>query len=94
MYKSVEKVIAEYVFGVGNFQFRIKGRIAEKLGGSINTQQPVFIWSVSHHYKLNKDAPGPTYPTKTECATKDEAERLLYTYVRSFTDIAEPNSFY
>ena len=93
MYKSVEKVIIEYVFSVGNFQFRIKARIAEKLGGGMNTQQP-FTWSVSHYYKLNKDAPGPTFPAKTECATKDEAERLLYTYMRSFTDIAEPNNFY
>jgi hypothetical protein len=93
MYKSVERVVAEYVFAVGTFQFRIKARIAEKLGSGLNMQQP-FSWSVSHYYKLNKDEPGPTVPTKTECASKDEAERLLYTYMRSFTDIAVPNNFY
>ena len=92
MYKSVEKVVAEYVFAVGNFQFRIKARIAEKPGSGVSTQQS-FTWSVSHYYKL-KDAPGPVFPAKTDCATKDEAERLLYTYMRNFTDIAEPNSFY
>ena len=92
MYKSVEKVVAEYVFTAGNFQFRIRARIAEKLGSGMNTQQP-FTWSVSHYYKL-KDAPGPVFPPKTDCATKEEAERLLYTYMRNFTDIAELNSFY
>lgn len=89
MYKSVEKVTTEYVFAVGNFQFRIKGRISEKMGGTTG-----YIWTVSHYYKLNKDAPGPNYPAKTECNTKEEAERLLFTYVRNFTDLAEPNSFY
>ena len=93
MYKSVDKVVAEYIFTVGNFGFRIKGRISEKLGSGLNTPQP-FTWSVSHYYKPNKDAAGPTFPPKTECATKDEAERLLYTYMRNFTDIAEPNNFY
>lgn len=92
MYKSVEKVVAEYIFTVGNFQFRIRGRVSEKLGGEL--AQRCHTWTVSHYYKVNKDAPGPTYPTKTESATKEEAERSLYTYMRSFTDIAEPNNFY
>lgn len=91
MYKSVEKVVAEYIFAVGNFQFRIRGRISEKLGGDLAQR---YTWTVSHYYKFNKDAPGPTYPTKTECTTKEEAERSIYTYMRGFTDIAEPNNFY
>ena len=91
MYKSVDKVVAEYVFAVGNFQFRIKGRVTEKLGGDLAQR---FSWTVSHYYKFNKEAAGPTYPVKTECTTKEEAERLLYTYMRAFTDIAEPNVFY
>ena len=92
MYKSVEKVVAEYVFTVGSFPFRIKGRVTEKLGGDL--AQRVYPWTVSHFYKFNKEAPGPTYPAKTDATTKEEAERLLYTYMRGFTDIAEPNAFY
>jgi hypothetical protein len=89
MYKSVEKVVSEYVFAVGTFQFRIKGRISEKMGGTAAG----YTWTVSHHYKL-KDAPGPVYPQKTDCASREEAERLLFTYVRNVTDIVEPNAFY
>ena len=32
MYRQVDKVVTEYIFIVGNFDFRIKGRIQEKLG--------------------------------------------------------------
>ena len=31
MYRSVEKVVTEYIFAVGNLEFRVKGRIQEKL---------------------------------------------------------------
>jgi len=92
MYRSVEKVVAEYIFAVGNFEFRVKGRISEKLGSGLNTPSP-YSWTVSHYYRA-KDAPAATMPAKVECASKEEAERLLFTYVRSFTDIAEPNRFY
>jgi hypothetical protein len=93
MYRSVEKVVTEYIFAFGNLEFRIKGRISEKLGAGLNTPLP-FSWTVSHHYKMSKEAPSATLPQKTECASREEAERLLFTYVRSFTDIAEPNKFY
>lgn len=92
MYRSVEKVVSEYVFLVGNFEFSVKGRIAEKLGsGSGITQR--FSWTVSHFYKPSKDA-AAYFPPKVECNTKEEAERQLYTYVRGFTDIAEANKFF
>lgn len=93
MYRSVEKVVAEYVFAVGNLEFRIKGRISEKLGSGLNTPLP-FSWTVSHYYKLSKEAPGANLPPKTECASKEEAERLLFNYVRAFTDTVEANKFY
>lgn len=93
MYRSVEKVVTEYIFAVGNLEFRVKGRISEKLGSGLNTPLP-FSWTVSHHYRTSKDAPGVTAPVKTDCASREEAERLLFTYVRSFTDISEPNRFY
>lgn len=93
MYRSVEKVVTEYIFAVGNLEFRVKGRIQEKLGGGLNTPLP-YSWTVSHHYRASKDAPGVTAPPKTECASREEAERLLFTYVRNFTDLVEPNKFY
>jgi hypothetical protein len=93
MYRSVEKVVSEYVFAVGNLEFRVKGRISEKLGAGLNTPLP-YTWTVSHHYKQSKDAPSAIMPTKLECASKEEAERSLFTYVRNFTDAAEPNKFY
>ena len=93
MYRSVEKVVTEYIFTVGNLEFRVKGRISEKLGSGLNTPMP-FSWTVSHHYRTSKDASGATVPAKTDCASREEAERMLFTYVRSFTDIVEPNRFY
>ncbi len=93
MYKSVEKVVAEYIFAFGNLELRIKGRITEKLGSGLGAQQP-YSWSASHYYKFSKEAPGVNLPPKTECASKEEAERLLFSYVRGFTDIVEPNKFY
>jgi hypothetical protein len=93
MYRSVEKVVTEYIFAVGNLEFRVKGRISEKLGSGLNTPLP-FSWTVSHHYRTSKDASGVTAPAKIDCASREEAERLLFTYVRSFTDIVEPNRFY
>jgi hypothetical protein len=93
MYRSVEKVVCEYVFAVGNLEFRVKGRISEKLGAGLNTPLP-FTWTVSHYYKQSKDAPSATIPPKLECASREEAERLLFGYVRGFTDIAEANKFY
>lgn len=90
MYKSVEKVVSEYVFSVGNFEFSVKGRITEKLGSGV-TQR--FLWTTSHFYKPSKDA-ATYFPPKVECNTKEEAERQLYTYVRGCTDIVEPNKFY
>lgn len=93
MYKAVDKVVTEYVFTVGNFDFKVKGRISEKLGAGLNTPLP-FSWTVSHHYKLAKEAASPTFPQKTECASREEAERLLFTYMRNFTEFAEPNKFY
>jgi hypothetical protein len=93
MYRSVEKIVTEYIFSVGNFEFRVRGRISEKLGSGLNTPLP-YSWTVSHHYKTSKDAPNVTMPAKTDCASREEAERLLFTYVRSFTDIVEPNRFY
>jgi len=92
MYRSVERVVAEYIFTVGNFDFRVKGRITEKLGSGLNMPNP-YSWIVSHYYRA-KDAPSVTLPVKTECASREEAERLLFTYVRSFTETAEPNRFY
>lgn len=93
MYRSVEKVVSEYVFAVGNLEYRIKGRISEKLGAGLNTPLP-YSWTVSHFYKTSKEAPGVTPPQKLECASKEEAERLLFTYVRNCTDILEANKFY
>lgn len=93
MYKSIEKVISEYVFAVGNLEFRIKGRISEKLGAGLGAQQP-YSWAVSHYYKLSKDAPSVTLPPKTECGSKEEAERLLFNYARGFTEFVEPNKFF
>lgn len=93
MYRSVEKTVTEYIFAVGNLEFRVKGRISEKLGSGLNTPLP-YSWTVSHHYKASKDAPSATLPAKTDCASREEAERLLFTYVRSFTDVVEPNRFY
>ncbi|HET7595841.1 MAG TPA: hypothetical protein VFK15_02835 [Burkholderiales bacterium] len=92
MYRQVDKSVTEFIFTVGNFDFRVKGRIQEKLGSGLNQGSP-YSWTVSHFYRASKDAP-PTLPTKTDCASREEAERLLFTYVRSFTDIAEPNKFY
>ena len=92
MYRSVERVVAEYIFAVGNFDFRVRGRISEKLGSGLNMPNP-YSWTVSHYYRA-KDAAAATQPAKTDCASKEEAERLLFTYVRSFTDAAEPNRFY
>jgi hypothetical protein len=93
MYKSVEKVVSEFVFTFPTFEFRVRARISEKLGAGLNTPLP-FSWTVSHHYKLSKDAQSATFPQKTECASREEAERLLFTYMRSFTDVVEPNKFY
>lgn len=93
MYRSVEKIIAEYIFNVGNLEFRVRGRISEKLGSGLNAPQP-FSWSVSHYYKLSKDAPAVNLPPKTDCSSKEEAERMLFNYVRGFTDIVEANRFY
>lgn len=93
MYRSVEKVVSEYVFAVGNLEFRVKGRISEKLGSGLNTPLP-YSWTVSHYYRQSKDAPSATIPAKLECASKEEAERLLFSYVRNFTDLAEANKFY
>lgn len=93
MYRQVDRVLTEFIFTVGNFDFRIKGRVQEKLGSGLNQGSP-FSWAVSHHYRASRDAPAPTLPTKTDCASREEAERLLFTYVRSFTDFAEPNKFY
>lgn len=93
MYRSVEKVVAEYIFAVGNFEFRVKGRIQEKLGSGLNAPMP-YSWTVSHYYRASRDAPSVTMPAKTECTSREEAERLLFTYVRGFTDVAEPNKFY
>ncbi|OGA40536.1 MAG: hypothetical protein A3G24_18710 [Betaproteobacteria bacterium RIFCSPLOWO2_12_FULL_62_13] len=93
MYKSIEKVVSEYIFTFPNLGFPVKGRITEKPGSSLSSQQP-FLWSVSHYYKHAKDAPGVNPPPKTECASKEEAERLLFSYVRGFTDFVEPNKFY
>jgi hypothetical protein len=93
MYKSVDKVLTEFVFSFPALEFRVKARISEKLGAGLNTPLP-FSWTVSHYYKLNKDAPSATLPQKTECASREEAERLLFTYMRSFTDVVESNKFY
>ncbi len=93
MYKSVDKVLTEFVFSFPALEFRVKARISEKLGAGLNTPLP-FSWTVSHYYKLNKEAPSATLPQKTECASREEAERLLFTYMRSFTDAVEPNKFY
>lgn len=91
MYKSVDKVVAEYVFTVLNLEFPIKGRICERMG---TTQSMRFNWTVSHYYKFAKEAPGGSPPAKTECGSKEEAERLLFSYVRDFTAFAEPNKAY
>jgi hypothetical protein len=93
MYRTVEKVVSEYIFAVGTFDFRVKARITEKLGSGLNQPLPYSI-TLSHHYRAAKDAAAVTMPTKAECASKEEAERILFTYVRGFTDFAEPNKFY
>lgn len=93
MYRSVEKIVTEYIFTVGSFEFRVKGRIQEKLGSNLNNPLP-YSWTVSHHYRASRDAPNVTMPQKTDCVTREEAERLLFTYVRGFTEFAEPNKFY
>lgn len=93
MYKSIEKVVAEYVFTFATPPITVKGRITERLGAGLGSQAP-FAWAVSHYYKHAKDAPGVALPPKTECASREEAERLLFGYVRAFTDIIEPNRLY
>lgn len=93
MYKSIDKVIAEYIFTFTSPGLTVKGRITEKLGAGLGSAPP-FSWSLSHYYKVSKEALGINPPSKTECGSKEEAERLMFSYVRTFTDIVEPNRFY
>ena len=93
MYRSVEKVVSEYIFVVGTFDFRVKARITEKLGSGLNQPLP-YTLTLSHHYRATKDAAALSMPSKSECASREEAERILFTYVRGFTEFAEANKFY
>jgi len=92
MYKIIEKVLIEYVFTMLKGSTKVKGRLCERLGGDATVK---YSWTVSHFYRLSEGAPSPVKPEKTECPTREEAERLLYAYVRAFTGTGvEANSDY
>ena len=92
MYKVVEKVLVEQVFTMLKGGKKIKGRVCERMGGDATGK---YSFAVSHYYRLNEAAPEPLLPTRTECATREEAERLLYAYVRSYTGVGvQPNPDY
>ena len=84
MYRIVEKVLMEYVFTMLKGNAKVKGRVCERLGGDATVK---YSWSVSHFYRLNETAPAPVKPEKTECGNREEAERLLYAYIRTFTGV-------
>ena len=83
MFKVVEKVIIEYVFTMLKGG-KVRGRLAEKMGSDAALK---YSWSVSHFYRLAEGAPSPVKPEKTECASREEAERLMFAYLRGFTGV-------
>ena len=82
MYKAVEKVLIEYVFTMIKGEKKLKGRLCERMGGDAKIK---YSFAVSHYYRLAAGAPDPIKPEKTECASREEAERLLYSYMRGYT---------
>ena len=92
MYKVVEKVLIEYVFTMLKGEKKMKGRLCERMGGDATVK---YSFAVSHYYRLSDQAPQPLLPSRTECASREEAERLLYAYVRAYTGIGvQPNPDY
>jgi hypothetical protein len=84
MYKSIEKVLIEYVFTMLKGNAKVKGRVCERLGGDATVK---YSWAVSHYYRLTENSPAPHKPEKTECANREEADRLLYAYIRAYTGV-------
>jgi hypothetical protein len=84
MYKTIEKVLIEYVFTMLKGNAKVKGRVCERLGGDATVK---YSWAVSHYYRLAENAPTPHKPGKTECANREEADRLLYAYIRAYTGV-------
>lgn len=92
MYKVIEKVLTEYVFTMLKGNIKVKGRLCERMGGDATLK---YSWAVSHYYRLAEGAPHPVKPEKTDCASREEAERLLYAYLRAYTGVGvEPNPDY
>jgi len=92
MYKTIEKVLIEYVFTMLKGNAKVKGRVCERLGGDATVK---YSWTVSHYYRLNEAAAAVIKPEKTECPTREEAERLLYAYIRAYTGVGvEANTDY
>ena len=83
MFKVVEKVIIEYVFTMLKGG-KVRGRLAEKMGSDASLK---YSWSVSHLYRLTEGAPSPVKLEKTECASREEAERQMFAYLRNYTGI-------
>ena len=84
MFKVVEKVVVEYIFTMLKGQKKVRGRLAEKMGSDAALK---YSWTVSHFYRLAEGAPAPVKPEKTECASREEAERLMFAYLRGYTGI-------
>ncbi len=82
MHKELSRVLVEYVLWVEALQYKVKGRVIERIDGA----EPRFLWEVSHHYVPLTGEVGQHYPTATRASTREAAEALLLDYLRNFTD--------
>jgi hypothetical protein len=93
MYKSIEKVVQEYVLTIDGLPFTIKGRISERLDYTDPSQR--FSWAISHYFRPSENTGGHYRPSTRSASTLQNAEAMLKTYMDGITTFdVTPNEYY
>ena len=88
---STERVVSEFIARVDGLEFSVKGRITEQMDTETDRK---FYWSISHHYRPSENA-GVYFPSTVSAKTIEEAEFLLFAYMKNFTCIGViPNRYF
>ena len=75
------EILKQYEYEVEGLDHPVRARIIK----TESVDSP-YCWEISHHYKPTESA-GVYYPSTRCCKSVEEAEFLLETYARSFTNI-------
>ena len=93
LYKSIEKIVQEYVLTIEGLTFTIKGRISERLDDTDPSRR--FSWAISHYFRPSEHTGGHYLPSTRSASTFQGAEAMLKAYMDGITTLdVTPNEYY